>query len=828
MNNLGEYIQSAVDRYPDVTALHIRRGVRIERYSYMHMWELSLKCAAYMKRKGLRKGDMVLIWGPNMPEWVIVLFACFLSGIVAVPVSVHASGETADGYMSQTNAKLLFVSKLIKEKTSKDIETVSLENLVDEIADVRSANLAKIKPDDLAEIMYTSGTTGEPSGVMLSHRNILVGLEGLKHLVPPGKEFRLLSILPLSHALEQLLSLLTLMDFGATNYYMARVNPVVILKSLKAYKITHVIVVPQLLKVMWNSIEYRAESEGKLKMLKIALGIAPVLPFASRRLLFRSIHKQFGGRLQMFGCAGAPLDAFIAEKWERLGIAVIEGYGTTETSAAVTANTISDRKLGSVGKIFPGMDMAFSKEGEILVRGDNVSKGYYENPEKTEKSFTKDGYFRTGDIGNVADDGYVYLSGRKQFKIVTPSGEKVYPEDVERVLNQHPAVKESCVVGIDRGKGEIVTAVVILKEDIALEDVLAWANGRLESHQQILGISLWPDDDFPRTRTLKVDRNNVRGYVADRGQDSEERKSALSRKEDRDQIIEIVASVCEVKEHVISDTALLVMDLKLDSLKRVALVSMIEEECGVIVHEEDIDEKTTVGDVRKLVDEGTNVADDVSHVIWPLRKPVVELREYVRRFLLFPLFRIFAPPVIVKGKRNLKAITPPCILYFNHVGHNEGPMIMRELSPAVRKKQAVLADPRSFRSKIRSFWMYFVAAAFPVQKFGGPIRYTLELAADLLDKGWLVFMSPEGERSPDGKLLPFQKGTGVLAVETGVPVYPVKVKGYRRLYPERGGLLDIPKGKGNVTLVFGPPMKFERGVSYEEATKRMRDVIKKM
>lgn len=843
--SLGSYLQEVVKKHPDVLALHIRRGLRVEKYTYREMLGISLKFSRLLKEKSVRKGEKVLVWGPNMPEWVFALLGCLFSGIVVVPVSMHASTETAEKYRQQTNAKILIKSRVVQIAHPEGVEVIEMEKIPVLTADMRPLQPAVVRSDDLAEILYTSGTTGDPAGVMLSHRNILHGLTGLQQLIPPADEYRLLSILPLSHALEQFVGLFTVLNFGATIFYLTRVNPVVIARALRTYRITHMITVPQLLKAMWDTIEFKAEAEGKLKLLRVMLSVSGILPFWARRLMFRQIHSSLGGRLCMFGCAGAPLDTYIAKNWEKIGVVVIEGYGTTETSAGVAANTLKHRCLGSVGRIMDGVDMKFTDEGEILTRGPNLSRGYFKNPKKTREMFTADGYFKTGDVGYIGRGGYVFLSGRKKFKIVTASGEKVYPEDLERVLNEHRSVHESCVIGIDRGSGEVIHAVLCLKkkghaafgpeaQEEHARTVITEINERLESHQKILEYSVWEDDDFPRTRTLKKDRHTIKMRILQKegltegSGPSEYHEVGLESRTGGDRVAAILSSVCDVDPAGIQDEQSLVLDLKTDSLRRVMLVSMIEDELGVEVLEEEISEKTTVGDLRRLIERGKKVTEVQSHIAWPLSRGVVLLREFLRQVTLFPLVRAISPKLEVRGESVLRELSAPSIVIFNHVGHNEPSFILKVLPKNIRMKQVSLADPRGYSNRLIAWLRYLYGAAFPLQKFGGPIRHSLELAVDLLDGGWVLLLSPEGIRSADGNLQEFKGGVSALAVETGVPVYPVKVKGYHDVYPVAGKHIDIPRRRGVVTLVFGEPLVFAPGTPYEQATAEMRRVLGEM
>lgn len=833
--NLGDFVKSCCEKFSENTALQIRRGFSVNRYSYKEMYDLACRFASYLVNLHIKRGDIILIWGPNMPEWVIALLGTLLAGVVAVPVSTHASRETVDEYIRQTKAKLLIRSKFVSDKERDFPRVIDMEDVVAIAGKTPKTKLPKMRAGDLAEILYTSGTTGDPSGVMLTHQNILEGLEGLKLLVPPSNEYRLLSILPLSHALEQLVGVFTVFRFGATVYYLARINPVVILRALKHYRITHVIAVPELLKVMWNSVEFQAQQKGSYGKLRFALKIAPYLPMWGRRFLFNDIHRAFGGELKVFATAGAPLDKWVGDNWEKAGIVVLEGYGLTETSAALTANQMNRRKMGSVGSVLPGVEMKFSDDGEILTKGLNVTSGYFKNPKKTRESFTKDGYFKTGDVGYLDKDGFVYLTGRKKFKIVTPTGEKVYPEDVERSLNDHPAVKESCVVGIKKNAGEIVHASLILKRDVDPASVISEVNAKLESHQTILQWSIWNDDDFPRTRSLKKDRNKVKSHIL--GElEGHEGKGLIASAEgethtisEKDTLVNILSAVSSIDSSEINDKQKLVFDLHFDSLRRVTLISMIEEELGVTLDEKDIDEKTTVAQLRKLVKKGKKTVELLEYPTWPLEPPVVWLRDILFTYLWFPILWPIFPRIHVEHPEIARSIKGPSIVVFNHVGHLEASMILARLPRPFRRNSATLAESRVYTTCLAKFHLYFTACAFPVETTGGPVRHSLEFSAGLLERGWNLVLSPEGMISPDGTLQPFKHGASVLAIEAGVPVYPVKVKGYResmlKLLPK---LIDIPKPWARMSLVFGKPLKFDSSTSYEDATKQIRRAIEEL
>ncbi len=399
--SIPDFLDHVSTKYKHNLDFYIRRFLRTQKFTYEEVNLYSQKIGNYLLSNNLHFGDSVLIWAPNMPEWSLTLLGCLSAGIVVVPVGLHATSEVVEKYIDQTNPKILFLSKFYPPnfKRHKDIKIIYLEEIVDLVKDLEIKNLPNVPKNSLAEIVFTSGTTGEPKGVMISHHNILYQIEQLFKIVPKYKHYRLLSVLPLSHVMEQIVGLIGPMSRGGTIYYIPRINAVTIRKALKKYRITELGVVPQLLRMFLDTLEYQISQEKKDGDFKFMLILAKYLPINLRRLFFKPIHDNFGGKLYVFGVGSAPLDVKLAEVWEAIGIKIVEGYGASETTGAVTANKINDRKLGSGGKKLTGMDVKISTDGEIIVKGENVTKGYFENEEKTKESFTSDGYFKTGDVG---------------------------------------------------------------------------------------------------------------------------------------------------------------------------------------------------------------------------------------------------------------------------------------------------------------------------------------------------------------------------------------------------------------------------------------------
>jgi long-chain acyl-CoA synthetase len=830
--NLGELVLATSERFGDSVAFQVRRGFRLERVTFRQVGALARQTAAWLLAKGLSPGDRIAIWAPNMPEYSVLYFGAWLAGIVVVPIDIRSSQETLNRFAAEAAARLGFKSEHLEGAFGPPVtETIALERLFDLVAGTPPAAveaLPKVERDDLCEIAFTSGTTGVPKGVMLTHGNLLAEVAALHVAFPLRPEYRALSILPLSHAFELTIGLLLAFTCGVRVTYVPRVNAVTIGRAMREDKITCLAIVPELLRLMLAGMERRAREQGKARQWELAHRLAPRLPVRLRRLLFRPVHRQLGGHLQFFGVGGAPLHVPVAEAWERMGIAVFEGYGLTETSAAAAINNWEVKRLGSVGKPVPGVEIKIGDENEILIRGATVTPGYYNNPDLTAQSFT-DGWFRTGDIGYFDADGFLHISGRAVYKIVLPDGRNVYPEDVERALNQHPLVRDSCVVGVERPGGEAVHAVLLTAEPARAAEIVREVNRQLEAHQQIASHSVWPDEDFPRTPTLKVDRKAVRAWVERQRRPEAERAAEpapVAQAPVADPLTGIIARAAQRSPGEVRDDQELEADLGLDSLGRVELLSMIEEEMGRAIDEAKVGPQTTVGELRRLAGEATTTAAaPAAPARWPRAAPIRALRRLLQQ-VLFRLQDRWMDLEVVHPERAAK-IPLPSILIFNYQGPYAALAVLRALPPQLRSRVAIAADARLWEGRDR--WQgllgELVVQAFPFVKSGGAVRPSLELLGRYLDAGYAVIMSPEGEPEVDGQLLPFLGGTGLMAVEMRVPVVPFRLEGYDRLFPRNPPFPYLPIRRGRVRLIVGEPVTFPKDMPYQEATERARQSL---
>jgi len=401
----------------------------------------------------------------------------------------------------KTQAKLLLKSSEIKKPRKLNLPSIDIDYLDELSQNEYSFKKPLIKENDIVEILYTSGTTGLPKGAVLTHKNIVSDLKAIFDIIKVKRSDKFLSILPLSHIFEQIVEFRALCG-GAQIVFVPALGSTIITRTLFENKITKMAAVPEFLKLVMQKIELQAKLQGKEKLLKSLFSISPYLPRTLRKILFRNVHQKFGGKLDLIVSGGAPLEVEVGKKWQALGINMLQGYGLTETSPVITVTPPSFKNITSVGKVVPGVKVKIAKDGEVLVKGPIVFKGYWKDSQKTKKAFKK-GWFCTGDMGYLNKKGFLYLQGRKKFIILTASGQNVYPGDIEFELNKERQVLDSCVVGLEK-RGRIEIHAVLLGEIRTAEKIIDRANERLATFQQIQSWSIWPFSDFPRTLTKKV------------------------------------------------------------------------------------------------------------------------------------------------------------------------------------------------------------------------------------------------------------------------------------------------------------------------------------
>jgi long-chain acyl-CoA synthetase len=610
-------------------------------------------------------------------------------------------------------------------------------------------------------------------------------------------------------------------------------NPHDVLALIKSRRISVLVCVPKMLDVL---------REHAIRAWPEAVEPPPQgLSIPGRWWRYRRAHSAFGLKFWAFVVGAAPLSPDLEEFWRRLGFAVIQGYGLTETAPIVTLNHPFKTSRGSVGTPIQGVEVRIADDGEILVRGENVTSGYYEpavgsrqqavggrqqatlespdaepripNPESV---FDSEGWLHTGDIGERDDQGRLFIKGRKKEMIVTPEGLNIFPEDVERVLNALPGVVESAVVGASYGAEERVHAILVLAPGADADAIVRAANARLQDQQRVRAVSVWTAGDLPRTEgTRKLKRRVLRDWV-----ESGEKPASAPQGDTLESLVAHFARGREV------NGATTLEELGLSSLERVELMMALEDRFQTRLEEGRFSEVASVAQLKDLIEHtprGDEVAEPVSFPSWNRTWPVRVVRRLSLATWILPLARLFAW-TRVEGLEHLTHLTGPVIFASNHQSHMDVPVILAALpgrlrvrvAPAMAKeffKAHFFPEGYTWRQRLTNGVNYYLAAfyfnAFPLPQREAGARQTLAYVGELTGGGWSVLIFPEGKRSPTGIIEPFQGGIGMIGARLDVPVVPVRLDGVDRVLHPKAKMAT----PGRVRVTFGAPMRL-RGDDY--------------
>ena len=810
----------------DRCAIVYRSGVRRLEYSYAKIYDLAVRFSSMLAAAGVQPGDRVMLWGPNHPAWAVAFWGAVARGAVVVPVDFMSGIERAES-IARLSGAVYAVKSLLKPEPLSDIRTIVMEELEMLLEQYPpEAHIHGASPDDLCELVYTSGTTGAPKGVALSHRNLMSNLTQVSlHLPEVTGEFRFLSLLPLSHMFEQTTGFLAPLYLGGTVIYLRTLKPSAIMEAFAEEDIYTMVAVPRLLQLLKSSVERELASKGLMPLFKsLATASAGFSPEWKKRLFF-PVHKKFGRNFTMFVSGGAPLSADTFTFWSSLGFTVIEGYGLSETSPVLAANRMDRQLCGAVGWAVPGVELRI-RDGEVQARGENVFQGYFGNEAATKEAFTSDGWFRTGDLGAFGESGELVIKGRAKDLIVTGAGINVYPDELEAILLGTRGVRDACVIGHDRGGGDEVHGVLLLDDSgRSADEIIAEVNGQIDELHRITGFSIWPDQELPKTTTLKVQKYIVKSRLkASAAQGAIEAGS--------DKLSNLIARVLGLAACDVKDESYLVADLGLTSIARLELANAIEQEYRMDMDDAAIGIQTKVSDLRNMIARRDKTVKAAGLRLWTVTALPLFLRRVMDSILHRPLFGYFVE-LEVEGVENLEGIDSPVMFIANHVSYFDQPTIMFGLPPGLRYKTATAAWAEFFFpgavpllmrlwKRVAFEYCSLLMTVFPLPQSSG-FRASMQHMGRLVDRGYSLLLFPEGERTEDGSLLPFRQGLGVMIQELAIPVVPVAMIGLDQVYP-RGA--SWPK-RGRVRVVFGTPMDF-KGKSPAETVGLSEDAVKKL
>ena len=815
------------------TAIVQRSGYRTERWSYRDIAGLAARCAREYERRGIAPGDRILIWGRNSAEWVAAFLGCILRGAVAVPVDQGATSDFALRVAQQVGARLVLADRQ-NVLVAENVPVLTLESLGETVA--RHSREAYASPalqrSSIAQIIFTSGATSAPKGVVISHGNILANLEPLEEQLQPYLKWerlvhplRFLDLVPVSHVFGQFMGVWVPPLLGACVYFQDSLNPSEIISTIRRERVSVLVSVPRVLEALQGKIERDLETDGQLEQFRKDFEAADGEKISRRMWRFRKLHRKFGWKFWAVVSGGATLDPELERFWGRIGIAAIQGYGLTETTSLVTVNHPFRIGRGSIGKALPGREVKVDASGEILVRGENIAAGYWEDGEKlaVAKNGEDAGWFHTGDLGALDGDGNLYFKGRRKNVIVTAAGMNVYPEDLETLLRREPEVKDCVVVGLERGGNAEPCGVLLLRDETRLKQprhaagIVTRVNESLAEYQRMRSWFLWPEADFPRTSTGKPKLAEIRDSVeaqwgnGDRSADWPAATGGIG---------ELIAKM-QGDGRPADPNANLETDLHLSSLDRVELMGALEDRYQVDVNETRFTSARTVGELETLVRGSSSTRTEFVFPRWAQRWPVTWIRTFVYYLLAWPATHLMAHPRVI-GRENLRGVKGPVLVICNHVIYLDVGFVLAALPARLRHRLAVamggerLAEMRRppadwfflrrWSQRMNYFLVVSLFNVFPLPKKSG-FRESFRFAGDLADRRWNILVFPEGDLTPDGKLQPFRGGVGLLASNLKIPVVPMRIDGAYEIR-EAGNKFNAP---GRVQVHIGKPVEFPAG-----------------
>lgn len=768
--------ETLLDFFQDFKAIQDRflvydDGFRSSSYQYSEVARLATGFAARLQAAGITNDQRVIFYSENRPEWIVALWGCLLAGVIAVPIDFRSSPEFVRKIRQIVDAQAILVGDEVELPAGPTVWKISELGAQEPGSDFPGVPITR---DDTAEIIFTSGATAEPKGVVITHRNVLANIVPVENEVRkylkwsrPFAPIRFLNLLPLSHMFGQAMATFIPPMLPGVVVFMRGFSPAEIIRQIHTRRISVLVCVPKILDVLQEYLIVRFP--------ELALPDERKMHWMLRWWHYRKIHNLFGWKFWSFIVGAAPLPPESEAFWSRLGFLVIQGYGLTETAPIVTLNHPFHARKGSVGKPIGGVQVKIADDGEILVRGENVTSGYFNAPEATARAF-EGGWFHTGDVGDLEPSGQLRILGRKKEMIVTPEGLNVFPEDVERVLNRTAGVRDSAVIGSDR-----VHAVLILDPGANQDEIVREANSQLADYQRIRTASVWPYPEFPRTEgTGKLKRHEI-----SKGTPPLQHAAKI----DLNVPLESLTS--------------------LERVERMVALGMDESEFS-------------------SASQSTALAEPIDFPRWNRSWLARAVRRVALPGFLLPLLRIFAH-IRVEGLENLAALQPPVIFGPTHQSYLDVPAILAALPSRWRYRVASAMSKEFFKGHFHGHSFtnslnYYLACllfnAFPIPQREAGALDTMRYMGELTSEGQCILIFPEGRMTEQGEIAPFQPGIGMLGSKLDVPVVPVKLIGLDKVL-HRTWKMARP---GRVVIRFGAPLHL-RGEDYESLAKQVEEAV---
>jgi long-chain acyl-CoA synthetase len=831
------------------------RGYRRQSQTYTELSATALFSSHALASRGIGPGDRVLLWGPNSFQWLSCFWAILLRGAVVVPMDAGASPDFVQRVIREAQLKLILCASAQNAPKNAPPSLVyddlhPLSNSREPPSGTADAPGEHSTRSDIAEILFTSGTTSEPRGVILTHGNFLANLEPIEQGIDEYRSrerwfhpLRFVTVVPLSHVFGQFLGLFVPPLLGATVVFENSALPAEILRSIKRERATVLVAVPRMLDAVRGALGNEIDSHGWRKWFDRSYAAAKDEWFWYRPWRFRRLHSLLGWKFWAFICGGAALSSDTEEFFKRIGYAVVQGYGMTETASLISVNHPFDAKEGSVGKALPGREFRIAEDGEILVRGENVSVGYWEKG-ALRASKESDGWLRTGDLGEIDAEGNLRFRGRKKNVIVTPAGLNVFPEDLEASLRKQPTIRDAVVIPLEIGGNAEPAAALLLNfpaipnssaipsevrntssspnQQLA-QSVIDSANATLADYQRIRRWVVWPDPDFPRTPTGKPRLSMIASRTA----------ALLGAAQSP------VVTGSEVRDLLSSPLPSSLKDLS--SLDRIELLSNLEHRYNVELNETQFVNAQSLADIQQLLTQPSARRSDFAYPGWARSAAIRLFRLAMYYAITWPATWLLAHPRS-SGRKNLTGVKGPVLFVSNHITRKvDIGLILFTLPARFRHRLATAMGgetlqgfrhpPNEWFFAKRWLWQlgYFSLVAlfnvFPLPQLSG-FRESFRFAGESADRGYNLLVFPEGiinDRDTPG-MIPFQPGIGLLAQNLHIPIVPLRIDGLWQMKQENRRVAHL----GELRVRIGSAVAFPPNIPAADITSRLQSLIESL
>ncbi len=866
--------ESAATRFPDRTAVELLKADSVDSWTYRQLYEAAYDRATQLIKLGVKAGDRCAILADNDPSWCAAYLGILRAGAIVVPLDTNYTSSQVATVAKDASIKALFANQRLLSNAREALASVESATLIDLHTGFAEKNGTTLPApergsDDPAVILYTSGTTADPKGVVLTSGNLLAERDAAFQIVSVSETDSVLGVLPLFHALAQLANLLLPFLVGARVVFLESVSSTTLLRALSDHRITIFACVPQFFYLIHQRIMQDVAKGGAFKERGFAALLR--LGFWSRRLgvnigrmLFARIHRMLGPEMRFFVTGGSRFDPVIGRDFYALGFTILQAYGLTETSGAASLTRPDDAYLDTVGRALPGQQIKIMPsedpelDGEIAIRGPVVMKGYFNRPEAT-AAVMQDGWFLSGDLGRLDDEGRLAITGRKKEVIVLSSGKNIYPEEIEAKYRQSSFIKEICVLGLpreDEPAAERLYAVVVADMDLMrarrivnagdlLRFEIEGQSVHLPAHKRVLGYDVW-FEPLPRTTTGKLKRHEIARRVKERRHEAAAQSTTPAQADwlEGDAhaalVVELLAK--RANNRAIAPDSNLELDLGMDSMERVELITEIEQRFNVRIPEEQAYEIFTVSQLVEAARVGAQVAAGTAEDSWavmlrdlpgpddPVLGSLLVPKPIAARmfFMLARLLRLVLPRIDATGVERLPA-KGPYIISPNHQGYLD-PFIVCSAMPYRIYRQLFFVGAAEYFETPLMAWIARKGNCVPVDPDANLVP-AMKAGAFGLTHGKVLMLFPEGERSIDGTVRRFKKGAPILSRHLTVPIVPVAIRGAYEVWPRNRSFnwrLLLPWNRHRIRVSFGSPSTVEPTEDPGKAADRLQSQVTAM